>query len=303
MNRLVPTCCVFVPVHTLDLRKSELAALTVCMRRLKNYDFVFVYKSSLNPDLLRARLRNSMQQVKGSFFIPVADQWLLSVASYNRMMLSPWFYQLFLQWDYILVFQLDAWILKAGLDAWLAKRLTYIGAPWYVPKGKQLVGPAYGVGNGGLSLRNVKEMLHILTSPRFVLAPVYSVSEIAGRSLLFSHYSRHCLWVWPFVFMIRMIRFLPELIFFPMGFRNCLRYYANSGLHEDIVLGLMAPRVFNWMRMPSVSEAAHFSVETYPKETMKKFSVSRPFGCHAWEKYDRQFFCQEFPGEFPVSQC
>jgi hypothetical protein len=75
----------------------------------------------------------------------------MPVDKYNRLMTSPEFWDDFLDYDRILVFQHDSMLLRGGIEEFYP--YDYVGAPW-------AWNPTYG-GNGGLSLRNPKVMLEI----------------------------------------------------------------------------------------------------------------------------------------------
>ncbi len=92
-----------------------------------------------------------------------------SIKSYNKLLLSSAFYQVFEQYDYLLICQLDVWLIKDELDSWAKKSYSYIGAPWLelppltkkinlLPMGKWMLNK---VGNGGFSLRKVQDHLRI----------------------------------------------------------------------------------------------------------------------------------------------
>lgn len=71
-----------------------------------------------------------------------------------------------------LIFQTDSLLLRTGIDEFL--EYDYVGAPWTKPKENQWVG------NGGLSLRNVKKMLDICEK--------YSVTEQIWEDIYFVKY-------------------------------------------------------------------------------------------------------------------
>lgn len=87
-----------------------------------------------------------------------------SVESYNRLMLSAEFYKRFIAYDYILIYQLDAFVFKNKLGYFTELDYDYIGAPWlhgifYYINEKNCI---WHVGNGGFSLRKVKPFIRIL---------------------------------------------------------------------------------------------------------------------------------------------
>lgn len=95
-----------------------------------------------------------------------------SVQEYNRLLLNPSFYEGYSGYEFLLILQTDAIILRDDLDYWCAQPFDYIGAPW--PDGYEIFINAglfegeFGkrvkvqVGNGGLSLRRVRKCISLL---------------------------------------------------------------------------------------------------------------------------------------------
>ena len=87
-----------------------------------------------------------------------------------------------------------------------------------------------------------------------------------------------------------------------LDWQNIPPCYASTGPRGDHLLFVYALLTFPWMRIASMAEAATFSVETNPCQTFAAYGISRPFGCHAWEKHDRDFWLATFPDEFQFGQ-
>ena len=51
-------------------------------------------------------------------------------AGYNRLLLTTQFYEKFLDYDYILIYHLDALLFRDELTMWCGQGYDYIGAPW-----------------------------------------------------------------------------------------------------------------------------------------------------------------------------
>jgi hypothetical protein len=95
-----------------------------------------------------------------------------SVDDYTRLLLTHGFYRRFDVFEFILLVQPDAIVLRDELDFWTRQPFDYIGAPW--PKGVELLIKRdrfrgdlarqikVYVGNGGFSLRRVKKCLLLL---------------------------------------------------------------------------------------------------------------------------------------------
>ena len=97
------------------------------------------------------------ESVKGYFvnlypystFITLADNNFKSIRSYNRLLLSPFFYRIFSDYSHILICQLDVCLLrKLKIDHLLS--YDFVGAPCTFGIGQNLY-----VGNGGFSLRRI----------------------------------------------------------------------------------------------------------------------------------------------------
>ncbi|MEW6718188.1 MAG: DUF5672 family protein [Chloroflexota bacterium] len=86
------------------------------------------------------------------------DRYFSTIASYSKLLLSPKFYAAFINFNYILIYQLDCLVFSDQLEEWCGAGYDYIGAPLFRDKAN----PAKGfsrVGNGGLSLRRVLDEL------------------------------------------------------------------------------------------------------------------------------------------------
>ena len=289
---LEPSCVIVVPVYSAELSQAEMIALRVCASRTRPCSIRMVHKRSINMTDFLDRCRLSRSERERIEVIPIDDHWLASVATYNAMLLQSWFYRLFADWTYLLIFQLDAWILGDDLGDWLAKNYTYVGAPWTAHLGPDT--PDVGVGNGGLSLRCVSEMIRICESPLWRFMPVFRWRKLAYRMTLFRRYHLFPPSQRPLLFFKRLCLFAAM----SFGWRNTLAYYARIGIQEDHVLSGYAPFVYSWIRIPTMDQAAAFSIETNPRQTIAEYGVKRPFGCHAWEKYDRDFWLTAFPLDF-----
>lgn len=260
--------------------------------RLKGHTIVLLHKQSIDIAAWLQQVGFGLDAGATLLAMAVPDACLGSIASYNNLMLQAWFYRLFAEWTYILIFQLDAWVLGEDLAAWLQRGYSYIGAPWTGHLGDDT--PDVGVGNGGFSLRRVDHMIRAIESPLWRWAPVFRGRELAFRMTLFRRYHLFPRRQWPLLFCKRLLLFLSMAL----GWRNNLAYFASSGVQEDHLLSVYAPLVFRWLRIPSMPEAAAFSVETNPRATCAAYGIVRPFGCHAWQKHDPGFWLTQFPGEF-----
>lgn len=84
----------------------------------------------------------------------------LNRCAYSQMLKSPTFWEYFMQWSHVLIYQTDALIMRKIDDVYFS--YDYVGAPWrninnWIGPSK----PKYNGGNGGFSLRRVSSMIRV----------------------------------------------------------------------------------------------------------------------------------------------
>lgn len=104
--------------------------------------------------------------------ITFETKWFESIKGYSRLLLNRQFYERFARYEFMLLLQTDAVLLRDELDHWCTSPYDYVGAPW--PDGIEIFvnvdqfSGAHGkrvkstVGNGGLSLRRISKCLALL---------------------------------------------------------------------------------------------------------------------------------------------
>lgn len=137
---------VVIPTYKEELNELEQFSLAQARKVLGKYPLVFVAPEGKNLSYVR----------DGDFIVQFDPQYFQSSDAYNRLMMSPIFYEPFLSFDYILIYQLDAFVFYDALEFFCSLGYDYIGAPvayhsWYSYKEKKTP----RVGNGGFSLRKV----------------------------------------------------------------------------------------------------------------------------------------------------
>jgi hypothetical protein len=163
-NYKLKECAIVVPTHKSVFSADEKICIEVTFKNLKNRDIFFVTPDSVN--LSEYLKKYNVNQI----FFP--GERFESFKNYNDWMLSTELYERFLSYEYILICQTDAIVIRDDLSYWASRQLDYIGAPW--PR-KVIFQPNFSnkphlkgarfeieVGNGGLSLRNVKNTISVL---------------------------------------------------------------------------------------------------------------------------------------------
>jgi hypothetical protein len=242
---------VVIPIYKEIPSHNELISLQQCIKVLKNYEIYLVKPKSLSATHYLISHRISC--------INFPDRYFRSINDYNRLLLSTRFYTAFIRSEYLLIYQLDAFVFSDQLSYWANKGLDYVGAPWIdlewpekfkaslyhskwslVRKIKKLYAldkakPPY-VGNGGLSLRKTRKFIFI--------------------SLIF----------------------------------KLIKVKLADDLNEDAVWSLFVPKYIPFFNIARPAVAIRFCIETSPMYCYKKNGHHLPFACHAWELYDKEFW-------------
>lgn len=152
---------IVVPLYTAWLSPLENISLMQLYRVLGAYPICFVM-----PERMREKFMGTALWCE---FFP--DAYFLSVKSYSHFCLEPEFYERFADYDYMLLYQTDAFVFRDELLDWCGRGYDYIGAPW--PRFFVRTLPVRyrsRVGNGGFSLRKIAAMQRILLQKKEILA-------------------------------------------------------------------------------------------------------------------------------------
>ncbi len=260
--------CIIIPIYQEKLSHTEEISLSQGMAILGHYPVLIIKPKSLNINYLQEKY----PQIKFENF---DDAYFKSTLSYNRLLLSEEFYSRFLAYEYMLIYQLDAFVFRDELKEWCAKGYDYIGAPWRIEidfnskiqefiwnfKKKialwfDLKEDLYGkfgpkeiimkrsVGNGGFSLRKTKKLLSFIPKNK------QKIAEYLEKVKTHPAYNEDMFWC------IELNRYVPQL------------------------------------KIPDWKIALKFAVEHLPEKAYK-LNGGLPFGCHAWDIYDTDFWKKE----------
>lgn len=251
--------------------KDELSSFSQCLRVLHEHPLFLIYPKSLNITKYKA-LASALESTLE--FIPLDDMWFTSVAQYNRLMLTEFFYSIFKNYNYILIYQLDAWVFSDNLTHWCNQGFAYIGAPWFTARNSL----SNICGNGGFSLRKTSLFIEITktihetyeTFPHHVwLQYLSSRNLVCGLKNLCSIYLKK---IWT-----------PKK-------------YLSQHWNEDAIFALTI-YLQDKKLIPNAKIAMKFSFERQPEILFRLNKYMLPFGCHAYTRYS-QFFWKKF---IPIS--
>lgn len=260
------SAAIIIIAHKPVLSYYESISLQQCIKILGKYPIYIVCPKGLDISCYQ----NISSQVIFDFIPP---HWQKDYQSFNRLKILPFLYKRYRVYDYILFYELDAFVFKDELEYWVNKGYDYIGAPWQDGWEKaHEYAPFIGVGNGGFSLRNVKKSLAVLNSFSYIKSP----------KTLFYNFRNH--------FFKKRWKLLLRLVL-DLSIRNNTFHLLNDFYeNEDVFWGKFAKNNFKWFKVPEAKDAIPFSFEIQPKNLFSLNANQLPFGCHGWWKYDFEFW-------------
>jgi hypothetical protein len=200
-----------------------------------------------------------------------------SATAHSRLLLSPIFYKSFLNYKFILIYHLDSLVFSDELAKWCEMDFDFIGPPWIKHDDSPYrgnLGYEGKVGNGGFSLRKVESFLKVIYSPISAIDPFNLGPSSAG------HENKG------FEIAKSFKRVLKRLKIFNSARWEMYRYAKN----EEHFWANRAKHYYPEFKIAPVEMALSFGFECVPRYCFEQNDFSLPFGCHAWFKYDREFW-------------
>lgn len=205
-----------------------------------------------------------------------------SAANHNRMLYLVDFWEKFADYEFMLMYHLDALVFSDQLLDWCDKGYDYIGAPFMHCKDSPWV-KKERVGNGGFALYRIPSVLKVLWN-RYAQCPS-------------KYYEDH---FWPVIdFQRRTLR--PVRAAVPAWLRGRfteplrqsvkrLDHIEANELGNDSFWSDEAVRYDSGFKVAPFEEGLHFAFEVCPGLCLERNGGEMPFGCHAWARYDRGFW-------------
>jgi len=210
------------------------------------------------------------------------NEFFHNTVSYSALLLSREFYEAFNLYDFILIYQLDALVFSDQLMDWCGLGWDYIGAPWIKSADADFV-DAPAVGNGGFSLRKVESFLRVIDSPGFGAELDRYGGALRGEP------------VWTTAPHLTISERIIRRFTNRFG-RGAAAATLDSperrlyGINEDYFWSFKAINYWPGFKIAPVEDALRFSFEVEPRRCYALTGFQLPFGCHAWNKYDRNFW-------------
>lgn len=253
------SCVIIIPVYKKFelLEKFEAKSFDNIVTTLKNWPIALVAPRGLDgqPYISRAGFLGKELLVER-----FEERFFEGIAGYNQLVLNAAFYERFGNYDYLLIAQTDSWIFSDDLSKWCAKGYDYVGAPWVNDSNLKKV------------INNRHKWVFQL-SMQLQKALGFKKDWMVGNGGL-------------------SLRKIDSSIQVLSKFKKHLtKFHAN----EDLFFCVFIPLIYPFFRIPDSSEAMAFSFEMNPELFYELNGRRLPFGCHAWQKYNYDFWKKWIP--------
>lgn len=264
-------CAVVIPVYKDHLEKYEELSFRQCLKVLSDYPIILVTYRQLDMSVYDSISSEYEKQIEKVFF---PESFFKGVDAYNNLMMQKQLYKSFAPYQYILIYQLDAFVFRDELSYWCNQGYDYIGAPienpWF-EKNKETESESviWRVGNGGFSLRKVEYFNKVLSR------------RLPLMKIKINNY-----------FKFEELKKIAAIL----GWGNTINYHVNSKckMNEDVFYSVYLQDSYVPPQLPSVDTAALFAFEKSPSYMYKRDGQHLPFGCHAYLKYEYEQFWKKY---------
>ncbi len=148
---------VVIPLYKPVLDRLEGAGFEHNIKMLSGHEIVAVYPEGMD-------LSFYINLVADIEYKPLRLGWFKGIRGYNRMMISPAFYDIFKKYEYMLICHYDAWVFNDDLLEWCDGGFDYVAGPFLIPFPKGRTSKLFPflssiclnkLGNGGFCLRKI----------------------------------------------------------------------------------------------------------------------------------------------------
>lgn len=240
---------IVVPIYKQSLTEHEEISFKHLFKILSKHEIIIIKPTSLDISHL---LSNYPPCTVECF----ADHYFTGIAGYNKLMMSEEFYQRFHSYEYILIYQLDAYVFKDELSDWCKKNYDYVGAPW-------LLRPIYNFPLFKLTSWIKRKYCEITHTPNSQITQF----KVGNGGLSLRKVSSH----------LNAVQRLQPVIKEYLSIRHHLT-------NEDVFFSIEVNKHGLGFNYPIWQEALKFSFDKYPSLCYKLNGNQLPFGCHSWYK-------------------
>lgn len=256
---------VVIPVYKTELNDFEKISFSQALKVFDRYPAAIVCPCGMNTD----NYEQIAKQYNKTICIKEFDKLFFDgIEGYNKLMLSSSLYEEFREFEYILIYQLDCFVFRNDLENWAKLGYDYIGAPW---------------------LHNDRRPWWTFKNKiKYIIKHYYRRFANKENSITLGFYR-----VGNGGFSLRKVQTFINTIKKFEGKQRIERYRNAEGNYlyaEDVFWGCEVNRYFPNIKIPSFKEALNFAFDMNPSLCYELNGSKLPFGCHAWYRYDLNFW-------------
>jgi hypothetical protein len=264
-------CAVVIPIYKSTPSDTERKSFDQVLKILGTHPIVLLTYKELILDYYFQIGKINHVDLKIEYF---EKSFFEDLKGYNSLCLDVTLYKRFMKYDYILIYQLDAYVFSNKLDYWCNKGYDYIGAPWFDDNLSHEEGAnLWAIGNGGFSLRKISAFrnLFVMRKNIFGLKQLYKKKKLTGKGFL-----------WLFKAWI-------------FGHENNFKFLLSEWTDaEDLFYCLRLSDTKLKLKVPALKDAIDFAFEQSPRYLFELNNNTLPFGCHAWNRYETNSFWRKY---------
>lgn len=266
---------IVIPNHKSHINEEEIISLKSAKKHFIKYDKFFLIPGNLELDF----------DISGFDIKKIDPTYFSTYLKYNEFLVNKKFYEIFLDYDYILIYQLDCLFFQAESE--LEKFIFYdfIGPPHINIRKKRFTGTM----NGGFSLRRIDSCIEALESKKFNLLNFKYVQirhflSIKRSIRLVSFLTKVFI-----QFLLKKIFKREKVSFSKLFFQNFSKYF-----NEDVFWSLFVNLFKKDFKLPGFKQASSFGFDKDPKIMFELNSQKLPLGCHCWYKDGNRLFWDKY---------
>ncbi|MEI8037377.1 MAG: DUF5672 family protein [Verrucomicrobiota bacterium] len=250
------------------LTADERVSLRHLNHYLGDYDKYLIASEGFAPDLPGFQVKHFARKYFGS------------AAAHGRMLAQAAFYREFADYEFVFFYHLDSLAFSDQMAVWCATDLDYIGPPWMHCE-ESLWVDTPRVGNGGFTLLRVASALQVLANRHRKEPSTYWIDQFTQHAP--GGLVRGLEWIQarcPGMHLLN--RLLHEW--------HAMEDPAEHGRNNDLFWSDKAVRYLPEFKVASLEQGLRFAFEAVPRDCFEMTGGRMPFGCHAWGRYDREFW-------------
>lgn len=249
-----------------ELTSDEEISLRHLIHYLGKYDKYFVMPKGLQFNYPGFGIKRFSKKYFGS------------LQAHKKLLFSPDFYLSFHDYKFILIYHLDSLVFSDQLTQWCNMDYDLIGAPWIKHEDAPYsMDSAFTgkVGCAGFALRKVESFLKVIYSSNYYINPEKYWDELSVSKTKFQQYLR-----------------LPKRLLLHLKIYNNARLEMSRqrSLSEEIFWADRANYYYPEFKIAPLEVALRFAFEVVPRYCFEQNNNTLSFGCHAWQKYDDDFW-------------